>query len=29
MVIDFHVHGKITSNFPFDKDGFLEKVNLK
>ena len=27
MVIDFHVHGKITSNFPFDKDGFLEKVN--
>lgn len=23
MIIDFHVHGKITSKFPFEKEGFL------
>jgi hypothetical protein len=26
MKIDFHVHGKITNKFPFDKDAFLLKV---
>ena len=23
MIIDFHVHGKITSGFPFDEEKFL------
>lgn len=27
MIIDFHVHGKITSTFPFDKEKFLLTVN--
>ena len=27
MVIDFHVHGKITSTFPFDKEKFLLTIN--
>lgn len=27
MIIDFHVHGKIKSSFPFDKKEFLQKVN--
>lgn len=27
MVIDFHVHGKISSKFEFDKDKFLLKIN--
>lgn len=26
MIIDFHVHGKITSVFPFDKERFLSTV---
>lgn len=27
MIIDFHVHGKITSSFPFDEEKFLLTVN--
>ena len=27
MIIDFHVHGKITSNYPFDEEKFLLTVN--
>ncbi len=27
MIIDFHVHGKITSTFPFDKEKFLLTIN--
>lgn len=27
MVIDFHVHGKISNKFPFDKEKFLLKIN--
>lgn len=27
MVIDFHVHGKIISSFPFDKEKFLKTIN--
>jgi histidinol phosphatase-like PHP family hydrolase len=27
MVIDFHTHGKITSKFPFEEEGFLSKIN--
>lgn len=27
MIIDFHVHGKITKKFPFDKERFLEIIN--
>ncbi len=26
MVIDFHTHGKITNQFPFDEEGFQEKI---
>ena len=27
MVIDFHIHGKITSVFPFDEEKFLSTIN--
>lgn len=27
MIIDFHVHGKITSTFPFDEEKFLLTIN--
>lgn len=27
MIIDFHVHGKITSKFPFDEEKFLLTIN--
>lgn len=27
MVIDFHVHGKISNKFPFDKEKFLLKID--
>lgn len=26
MVIDFHTHGKITNQFPFDEEGFQKKI---
>ena len=27
MIIDFHIHGKITSTFPFKKEEFYKKIN--